>query len=166
MASQTRTLVSVAEYLATIYEPDAEYIDGRIIGRNVGQKKHSLLQAALTSYFYARRAELGINVFPEQRVRIGPDRYRIPDVAVVRVPEPEEEVFATPTLLCIEILSPDDRASEMLAKVQEYLDWGVEYVWLVDPAMKTGWSYMRTGAIEWAENGVLSRPFEVNLREI
>lgn len=166
MASHTDTLVSVAEYLATNYEPDAEYVDGRIVERNVGQKKHSLLQAALTAYFYARRAELGINVFPEQRLQLRAERFRIPDVCVVRGAEPEEDVFTDPPLLCIEILSPGDRASDMFEKVQEYLDWGVEYVWVIDPARKTGWSYAKTGTLQRAEDGVLTEPFALNLREI
>ena len=32
----TRTLISVEEYLASTYEPDCDYVDGRIEERNVG----------------------------------------------------------------------------------------------------------------------------------
>ena len=35
------TLVSVEDYLSTSYSPDREYIDGRIVERNLGEKTHS-----------------------------------------------------------------------------------------------------------------------------
>ncbi|HXF27333.1 MAG TPA: Uma2 family endonuclease [Bryobacteraceae bacterium] len=166
MASHTDTLVSVAEYLATNYEPDAEYLGGRIVERNVGQWDHSSLQAALAAYFYSHRGEWQILVATEQRMALASDRFRIPDVCVLRSSNKPEPVLNTPPLLCIEILSPGDRASDMFEKVQEYLDWGVEYVWVIDPARKTGWSYAKTGTLQRAEDGVLTEPFALNLREI
>ena len=50
----TTHLVSVEEYLRTTYEPDAEYVEGRIVQRTVPQYDHGRLQAQLTAYFYAR----------------------------------------------------------------------------------------------------------------
>ncbi len=41
MASQI-TLVSVDEYLHSVYEPDVDYVDGVLEDRNVGEKKHGL----------------------------------------------------------------------------------------------------------------------------
>ncbi len=38
--------------------------------------------------------------------------------------------------IAIEILSPDDRMAEVRNKLQEYADWGVAHVWLIDPHMK------------------------------
>ena len=42
----TATLVPVEEYLATIYHPDCDYVDGVLLERNVGQKDHSNLSRA------------------------------------------------------------------------------------------------------------------------
>jgi len=39
----------------------------------------------------------------------------------------------TPPLIAVEILSPDDRLSEVREKLEEYREWGVTHVWLVDP---------------------------------
>ena len=39
------TLVSIEDYLSTSYSPDREYIDGRIVERNLGEKTHSSIQA-------------------------------------------------------------------------------------------------------------------------
>ena len=46
----------------------------------------------------------------------------------IRRPIPETAPF-----LAIEILSPDDRMISMTGKVQEYLNAGVEFVWIIDP---------------------------------
>jgi Uma2 family endonuclease len=39
----------------------------------------------------------------------------------------------TPPLIAVEILSPDDRLTEVREKLEEYRAWGVPHVWLVDP---------------------------------
>ncbi len=46
-----------------------------------------------------------------------------------------------PVHLCIEILSPDDRMSEVLAKCEEYHAWGVATVWIADPDNERAWEY-------------------------
>ena len=41
----TSTQVTVEEYLRTSYHPDCEYVDGEVLDRNVGRKRHSKVQA-------------------------------------------------------------------------------------------------------------------------
>jgi hypothetical protein len=43
------TLISVEQYLATSYEPDCDYVDGRIEERNLGEFDHSSVQTRLPS---------------------------------------------------------------------------------------------------------------------
>jgi len=125
-------LVSVSEYLSTSYRPDCDYLDGVVLERNLGEYDHARLQGAVFAYFYSRRKEWGISVVPEQRVQVSPTRFRIPDVCVV-IGEPPEQIFRTPPFICIEILSKDDRISEMQERVEDYLRFGVPYVWILDP---------------------------------
>ena len=66
-----------------------------------------------------------------------PDTVRAPDVAFVstaRLPDPPPRGFAelAPDL-AVEVLSPDDRPGEVLAKVGDWLDAGARVVWVVDP---------------------------------
>jgi Uma2 family endonuclease len=35
--------------------------------------------------------------------------------------------------MAIEILSPEDRLNAVTERAQEYLEFGMEYVWIVDP---------------------------------
>jgi hypothetical protein len=43
--------MSEEEYLRTAYEPDAEFVDGVIEKRNMGDEAHSAWQMALYDYF-------------------------------------------------------------------------------------------------------------------
>ncbi len=129
----TGTLISVEQYLATSYRPDCDYVDGRIEERNLGEWDHSKLQAAITAYFYQRRKTWNISVAPEQRVQVNATRFRIPDVCLV-LGEPTEQIFRTPPFVCIEILSKDDRMSQMQERIDDYLAMGVSYVWVLDPS--------------------------------
>jgi Uma2 family endonuclease len=148
---KTRTLVPVEEYLTTDYEPDCDYVDGELIERNVGEKKHSKAQRFFTAFFYNQRAALGIHVFPEQRIQVAPRRYRVPDICVVVGEEPDEEIFTKPPFLCIEILSPEDRASRMQPRIMDYIAFGVSYIWVIDPWNRRAFIYTQHGMREAQE---------------
>ncbi len=122
------TLVSVEEYLSTSYEgPDREYIDGRIVERNLGEKDHSRPQRKLIGFFVSLESTLGAYAFPEQRVQVKATRFRVPDVCVYLGSEPDEQVFRTPPFLVIEILSKDDRAGDLQDKLDDYRHFGVHF---------------------------------------
>jgi len=125
-------LVSVTEYLSTSYRPDCDYVDGVVLERNLGEYDHARLQEETLAFFRARRQEWGLRAVPEQRVQVSPTRFRVPDICVV-VGKPTEQIFRTPPFICIEILSKDDRVSEMQERVEDYLRFGVPYVWILDP---------------------------------
>ncbi len=125
-------LVSVCEYLSTSYRPDCDYVDGVVVERNLGEYDHGRLQIALGAYFYNRREEWGVSAVTEQRVQVSATRFRVPDICVA-IGKPAEQVFRTPPFICIEILSKDDRISEMQERVEDYLRFGVPYVWILDP---------------------------------
>ena len=76
-------------------------------------------------------------MFPEQRVRVKntdrEKRYRIPDVSVVRVAYEKETVLTKPPYLVVEVLSPDDRASDTLLKASEYALFGIPHISILDP---------------------------------
>jgi hypothetical protein len=46
----TLALVSIADYLCDIPQPDHEYVDGRIVERNVGEISHGDAQSQTCSY--------------------------------------------------------------------------------------------------------------------
>jgi len=129
------TFVPVEEYLSTMYHPDMDYVEGHLEERNMGEKEHGKLQFRIVVFLQ----RLGMEAFIETRLRISPSRYRIPDVCVYDQ-EPDEPVFTKPPLLCIEVLSPEDRMSRIMNVVKDYLSIGVPDVWVLDPLEKRAYS--------------------------
>jgi Uma2 family endonuclease len=93
-------------------------------------------------------------VLPEERVQVKPSRFRVPDIAVVAGPLPKTRVLLEPPLLSIEILSPEDRMVRVQESVQDYLDFGVPCVWIVNPATRRGFVCTSEAMVE-ARDGVL-----------
>lgn len=150
----TSLLVSEREYLTTSYDPDCEYDDGVLVERNLGEQPHGILQLALGAFLFERRKRFGIRVITEQRIRIAARKYRIPDVCVYLQPAPADPVPTTPPFIAIEILSPADRMGRVRKKIDEYLAFGVAYVWIVDPEERRADVYTASGFYE-AKDGVL-----------
>jgi Uma2 family endonuclease len=146
----TRSLVSVEEYLNTSYRPDCDYVDGIVLERNLGEYDHARLQTEIAFYFRSHQQEWGVHAVVEQRVQVSPTRFRVPDVCGTTEPQPQQ-IFRTPPLFCIEILSKDDRISEMRERVNDYLAFGVRYVWIIDPAERKAWRCMPDGMHEVTE---------------
>ena len=148
---QTDELISVREYLTTSYNPDSDYVDGVVEERNVGERDPCEASGAVFAYFYNRRKDWNIHVYPEQRVQVSPSRFRAPDVCVVAGPEPEEQILRTPPFICIEILSPEDRLSQVRERLNDYLHFGVPYVFLLDPEIRKAYRWTTAGMTEIGE---------------
>ena len=157
------TLVPVEEYLRTNYDPDREYVDGRIVERNLGEQTHSAIQREIVIYLGTRSKKLGIVVFPEQRVQVRPNRFRVPDVTVLLAPAPKEQIFTSPPFICIEILSKDDTMLYMQEKIDDYLDFGVPYVWIINPRNRKAYHATRTGIIEVTSGKLETKNPAINL---
>ena len=125
--------ISVEEYLRTSYRPDCEYIDGVVEERHLGEYEHTRLQGFFTYLFRAKQEEWSTRVFPEWRVQVAPTRFRVPDVTILRADTPRQNILRTSPLLIIEILSPEDTMSRLQKRVRDYLAFGVEHIWVVDP---------------------------------
>jgi Uma2 family endonuclease len=146
--------ISVEEYLKTVYRPDCDYVDGVVEARNVGERSHSSLTAFIVVAFYAQQKDKNIRVYPEQRVQVSSTRYRVPDICITDG-RPDEEILTKPPLLCIEILSPEDRMERMLVRVEDYLTFGVPEVWVISPTDLTSWRFTREHMFENISGDVL-----------
>ena len=151
-------LLTLEEYLHTSYRPDCDFVDGHLEDRNGGDPKHSLLQIELGIWFYLH-SEWNLRATSELRTRVSARRIRLPDVAVI----PDDDALTTeyprttPPIIAIEILSPGDRMSRVVPRLQEFLGMGVENVWLLDPKDKIGWT-LTTSGLNQAEDGFLRIP--------
>ncbi len=135
----SKTLVPVEEYLKMSFAgPEPEYVDGEIVGRNLGSTPHFKAQDRILEFFRPLRQSHSLYGYSEVTLRISPTRYRVADVAVFAGDVPTEKKCPTePPEFVVEIVSEDDRHVEIKEKLSEYHTWGVRHVWLVDPWTRT-----------------------------
>ena len=148
------TLISVEEYLRTSFHPDRHFIDGQVVERNVGQTRHGFAQAEIAAWFIQRRGTLRLQALTELRVRVAPPRVRVPDVVIAEIPIPDEDVFTSPPYLCIEIMSPDDTKGSTQPSLNDYLNFGVANIWVIDPWKHRGWVVTASGWVK-AIDGIM-----------
>jgi Uma2 family endonuclease len=122
--------VTVEQYLSTVFEHDCEYVDGVIDERDLGEFEHAFLQGILAALFNNHRSEWGIICLPEQRVQTQADHFRVPDLTILRAGAP---------------------------RAAEYLAFGIEHVWIVDPTARVGYRGTANG-LELARSGELAIP--------
>ena len=161
-------LVSVEEYLHTVYEPECDFVDGQLEERNVGEYDHSLLQTVLAHIFMLHRKEWGVQPYTELRTQVKLTRFRCPDVLVLRADAPREQILTHPPLIAIEILSPEDRLSRFRVKIDDYVAFGIENIWIIDPETRSAMTADRFGMhpVESGELIVPETPIRVDLKEI
>ncbi len=162
----TATLISLEEYLRTAYHPDCDYVDGVLEERNVGEWNHGDLQGEIVHFLKARRREWNIRAATEVRVRVSPSRVRIPDVCVISRDHPLEQVVTTPPLICIEVLSPEDRWSRVEKRIEEFLAMGVQHVWVFDPQDRQVFDCTSNGRRLVTEETLEAPPVSINLPEL
>jgi Uma2 family endonuclease len=162
------TLISVEEYLRTSYSPDCDYVDGEVRERNLGEFDHATLQTEVAVWFANHRREWKILVVVEQRVQIAARRFRIPDVAILPGDYSKDPIVRVPPLICVEVLSPEDRTSRVRERCNDYLALGVGHVWVIDPAKREGFAADAAGFHAPPENvfSVPGTPIHLPLQAI
>ena len=143
--------ISAAQYLRMAFEHYPEFVDGRIVERGTPDWKHSCMQGFLMSELQPSCRKIGSVVVPEQTLQLHSEHFRIPDVCIV-AEAPEGPFVTQAPHLCVEILSPDENVAGMFRKIRDYLDFGSEWVWVVDPLTCTGQIH-RQGGVTCVENG-------------
>jgi Uma2 family endonuclease len=149
MASVTH--VTTAQQLWEM--PDSErfeLVEGELVSMSPPGFDHGclVLEIAAALREFAQPGRLGlVAVEAGFCLAHNPDTVRSPDVAYVRAeripPEGVRAFFEGAPDLAVEVISPSDRASDVLAKAQEWLQAGCVAVWVVDPGTKSVTVYYR-----------------------
>src|SRR5206468_5197632 len=113
----TATRIPIEQYLATSYEPDAEFVNGEIEERAVGEYDHTVVQRAILLWFHQHDKQWQTRTLQEQRTRLNSDTVRVPDVSVWARSVPVEPVFSKPQLIVIGVLSPEDRQVRVQSRI-------------------------------------------------
>ena len=144
--AETKTMIT-ADQFSQMSFPDVrtELVDGEIVKMSPAGFDHADICAALIEHMrrHARAQNAGRVVSEGGFVlRSDPDLVRGPDVAFISAARLKEsgrtrKFWPGPPDLAVEVLSPDDRVSEVLRKVGDYLEAGTRLVWVVDPGAQT-----------------------------
>ena len=154
-----------AEELLYLNLPDkqVELVRGRLVVREPPGLRHGIvgLEIAARLWDFVRAHNLGIVVAAETGFKLfaKPDTVRAADAAFIRrerVPDPLPAGYANlaPDLV-VEVLSPGDRAGEVLSKVGDWLSAGSRLVWVLDPARRRARVYRADGSEALLDEGDL-----------
>jgi Uma2 family endonuclease len=135
------TLVSLGEYLKTTYEPDAEYVDGIIEERPMGEYDHSSWQGAILAWFRENGKAWNVRARAELRVQVSPTRFRVPDVTVIDRDLPVEQILTHPPVAVFEVLSAEDSMTRIMRKLADYEAMGIRTILVVDPKTQHFYQY-------------------------
>ncbi len=117
-----------------------EYWHGEAVEKGMPTWLHGLLQMIVGELLH----RAGYRVCPELDLRLDPQFAPRPDIAAgrrsirTRYPTQPGEIE-----IVVEILSPDDAMSRVLAKCGEYVRIGIEQVYVADPESETAWQWNR-----------------------
>jgi Uma2 family endonuclease len=146
----TKTLLTIEEY-AALDEPVGvryELSEGDLIVTPSASYFHNKNRDRLNARFqeYLDAHTIG-DVISEMDMRLGPDIVRRPDVAFIRKERLEGvdlERIPLPIApdLVIEIVSNSDGASDLNLKVSQYLEAGVQAVWLLYPRTQLAYRHV------------------------
>ena len=145
-----------AEELLHLRLPDkrTELVKGVLVVRDPAGYLHGEIAAALAYRLthHVQGNNLGRVLAAETGFMLtrDPDTVRAPDIAFIReerLPDPPPAGYAelAPDLV-VEVLSPDDRPGEVVAKVGDWLEAGVRLVWVVDPKRRLARVYRTDGS--------------------
>ncbi len=162
----TITTVPVDVYLHSTYEPDAEYVDGEIHERFVGEYDHASWQAALLEYFSKHKLDWNIRVLAELCVQVAPTRFRVPDVTVLDRDRPIEQIITQSPLSVFEILSPEDTMARTLKKLHDYERMGIAGIFLVDPKSDARYQFHAGALVKLAASPVSSGRLTIDFKAI
>lgn len=130
-------------------KPASEYIDGKIIQKQMPQGKHSTIQTEQVTVINAALKPRRIaRAFTELRCTFG-GRSIVPDVSVFvwdRIPRDENgeiaNVFQLAPDWTIEILSPEQSQTKVTKNILHCLKYETQMGWLIDPDEKTVFVYL------------------------
>lgn len=137
--------MTLDQYLQTSFEVEADFVNGFLEPRNVGEYPHSSLKGQLASALSSFEQETGTVGVLGISLLVAPNRVRICDVALLRRSAPSHHPISTPPLLCAEVMSSDDQLSQVERVLRDYVTMGVEHIWLLDPQARLAYTYDRKG---------------------
>ena len=146
--------------------PEPDYVDGEIVERHLGSIAHFVTQDRIQELLRPLRQQVSIYAYSEVTLKLSGTHFRIADIAAFAGGKPRGMHYPSEVpVLVIEILSEDDRLTEIQKKFAEYKEFGIRHIWLADPSMRILyiWETCLRGvpSFELPEYGVTISPADI-----
>ena len=135
MAAQPEALT--LEEFHKLYDgakPAYEYWYGQAFRKPMPTVLHGIVQIVLAMLL----EKAGWNTASEVRLKVVAEVEPVPDLIAVRGKFKGRYPSAAPEL-CVEIMSASDTLAKTLEKSKQYIAWGSQHVWIIDPEKRTAW---------------------------
>lgn len=164
-----KPLMTVDEFFDFVHRPENqarsfELVRGEVIEMSRPGRPHCriCMNVGFKLEIFARKKKKGYVVCNDTGVVLErePDTVRGPDIAyfedVDRWEDLPEKWGDTVPRLIVEVLSPNDTAQYIIDKIKDYLNNGVEVVWVIDPDARTVAVYSKTGVYSLGERDTIT----------
>ncbi len=145
-ATTAKKLMTAEEFCDWVHRPEQankwfELVRGEVIELPPPRRLHGIVCTKVGSALDRYTMEQGKGYVANNDSGVilvrDPDTVRGPDVALYedadRFVDVHPKYGEVPPRLAVEVLSPDDRIGKVMRKIMDYLQNGVELVWLIDP---------------------------------
>jgi Uma2 family endonuclease len=159
-----RTLLTAEQFDALPEEEGRkwELLDGELIEVSSATPKHNRILGRLFRMLdtFVETHKLGVvlletDLAVRANTRLRPDFGFFSAETWLTVDIEKVPVVQTPDV-AVEILSPSETATTINRKVEAYLKWGVQEVWLIDPEIRTLFVHTLVGAQRLSEGAFLT----------
>lgn len=137
----TQTAISLEQYWQTRWEYPPEYVHGELVERPMPTRKHGIISGLMQYRLHMLLAAFGGWAGVGVHCRLQGDILRIPDVVAYGPGGNDDPYPSAPPLAVIEINSPGDAFSDIVAKCREYHRWGAQHIWVIDPQTNDLYSF-------------------------
>ena len=154
MASVRERQYTPEDLLNITDRPMPELVDGKLVERKMGEEADGIAATIiflLNAFVRPRKlgkvgsSQCGFQIFPDK-----PRKVRIPDASFTRREKmkdgPAKGHSKVVPDLVVEVISPNDQAADVLAKIDEYQSAGVPLIWVVNPESRTVRPYLLNGS--------------------
>jgi Uma2 family endonuclease len=152
--------ITAEEFLHMPESDGAELLDGVIVEKNGGNESSILgIEIAARIWTFIRGKKLGRVAGSDNGLRIWPNRprhVRKPDVTFVRsTAKPVPGWLETVPHFVVEVVSPNDLASDLERKLADYREAGIPMIWVIYPETRSAQVLTPTARLDVHPNGTL-----------
>lgn len=162
----SKTLLTIEEFLELDLPEDRRYEldEGEIVELTLPSpaRNRTAFRIAQLLDAWNRRAQCGRVYSADTPYAIGEGILRGPDASFVQNARlgglDESKPISGAPDLAVEVVSPSDRRSQLLKKVNQYLNAGAQEVWLVYPKTQTVWAILERDDRTLGPNDTIESP--------